>query len=163
MPFDALFAPPEVLATVSDQAWLRAMLVAERALAVAEAKVGVITRDSAGAIIVCCDPDRFDLATLISEGRRAGDPAEPLVRALREAVGGDAAKDVHLGATSQDILDTAAACWWRGEATRGHAVADLGRARGDRAADARAIEHRSTPSWRARTLLQQAGADRRSA
>ena len=37
-----------------------------------------------------------------------GTPVEPLVRALRAEVGGDAAAFVHRGATSQDILDTAA-------------------------------------------------------
>ena len=36
-----------------------------------------------------------------------GNPAEPLVRALRERVGA-AADSVHLGATSQDVVDTAA-------------------------------------------------------
>ena len=39
---------------------------------------------------------------------RLGNPAEPLVRALRELVGGDAAQHVHWGATSQDIIDSAA-------------------------------------------------------
>jgi 3-carboxy-cis,cis-muconate cycloisomerase len=151
LPFDALFTPPEVLATVSDQAWLRAMLVAERALAVAEAKVGVITRESAGAITVCCDPDRFDLATLVSEGRRAGNPAEPLVRALREAVGGDAAKDVHLGATSQDILDTAAALVAR-EATA-LILADLDAVA---ATCAELADRHRASVMAARTLLQQA-------
>ncbi|HEY6069443.1 MAG TPA: lyase family protein [Gaiellaceae bacterium] len=151
MPFDALFTPPEVLATVSDQAWLRAMLVAERALAVAEAKVGVITRASAGAITVSCDPDRFDLAELVAEGRRAGNPAEPLVRALREAVGGDAAKDVHLGATSQDILDTAAALVAR-EATA-LIVADLDAVA---AACAELADRHRSSVMAARTLLQQA-------
>jgi 3-carboxy-cis,cis-muconate cycloisomerase len=151
LPFDALFAPPEVLAAVSDEAWLRAMLVAERALAVAEAKVGVITLESAGAITVCCDPDRFDLATLVSEGRRVGNPAEPLVRALREAVGGDAARDVHLGATSQDVLDTAAALVAR-DATS-PIVADLDAVAATCAE--LADRHRSSV-MAARTLLQQA-------
>ncbi|HEX6664120.1 MAG TPA: lyase family protein [Gaiellaceae bacterium] len=151
MPFDALFTPPEVLATVSDQAWLRAMLVAERALAVAEAKVGVITRESAGAITICCDPDRFDLAALVSEGRRVGNPAEPLARALREAVGGDAAKDVHLGATSQDVLDTAAALVAR-EATA-LIVADLD---GVAATCAELADRHRSSVMAARTLLQQA-------
>jgi 3-carboxy-cis,cis-muconate cycloisomerase len=45
---------------------------------------------------------------LWKEGRRPGNPVEPLVRALRERVGGDAASYVHFGATSQDVLDTAA-------------------------------------------------------
>ena len=45
---------------------------------------------------------------LAVEGRAAGTPVEPLVRALRAAVGGDAERYVHRGATSQDIVDSAA-------------------------------------------------------
>ena len=41
------------------------------------------------------------------QGRASGNPAEPLVRALREQVGGDEARYVHYGATSQDVLDSA--------------------------------------------------------
>ena len=43
-----------------------------------------------------------------SRRRSSGNPAEPLVRALREVVGGEAADYVHYGATSQDIVDSAA-------------------------------------------------------
>ena len=42
------------------------------------------------------------------EARAIGSPPEPLVRALREHVGRDAADWVHYGATSQDVMDTAA-------------------------------------------------------
>ena len=49
----------------------------------------------------------IDFETLAREGRSVGNPAEPLVRALRERVGGDAARYVHWGATSQDVMDTA--------------------------------------------------------
>lgn len=112
MPSDELFAPlfvPDaVRQAVSGRAWLAAMLDAERALAAAEAHAGVIPAEAAAAIAAACDPVRFDPEQVGIAGRAAGNPAEPLVRALREAVGGDAADFVHYGATSQDILDTAA-------------------------------------------------------
>ena len=107
--FGPLFVPDAVREAVSGRAWLAAMLDAERALAVAEASAGVIPADTADAIAAACDPGRFDPEELGLAGRSVGNPAEPLVRALREAVGGAAADHVHRGATSQDVLDTAAA------------------------------------------------------
>ena len=47
-------------------------------------------------------PTTDDLEALAREGRAVGNPVEPLVRALREHV-----PEAHVGATSQDILDTA--------------------------------------------------------
>src|SRR3954464_6857094 len=52
-------------------------------------------------------PARLDLATVVAKAADAGNPVPPLVRALRDAVGADAAGAVHVGATSQDVLDTA--------------------------------------------------------
>jgi 3-carboxy-cis,cis-muconate cycloisomerase len=103
LPFDALFAPPPLREAVSDGAWLRAMLAAERALAVAEARVGVISQEEADAVAAACSGP-FDIEAPAEDGRRVGNPVEPLVRALRAQ-----AERAHWGATSQDILDTAAA------------------------------------------------------
>lgn len=149
--FAPIFVPAALRAAVSDEAWLGAMLDAERALANAESLVGVVPAEAAAAIAEQCDPDRFDLAAILEQGRAVGNPVEPLVRALRERVGGDAARFVHFGATSQDVLDTAAML----VATRACALvgAELD---GLAAACARlAEEHRSTP-MAGRTLLQQA-------
>jgi 3-carboxy-cis,cis-muconate cycloisomerase len=107
--FEPLFVPDAVREAVSGRAWLAAMLDAERALAAVEARVGAIPDEAASAIAAACDPARFDPERIGIAGRAAGNPAEPLVRALREAVGGDVAGFVHFGATSQDIVDTAAA------------------------------------------------------
>jgi 3-carboxy-cis,cis-muconate cycloisomerase len=106
--FDRIFVPAEFREAVSDRAWLQAMLDAERALAAAEARAGVIPPDAAEAIAAVCEWERFDPVELGEQGRAAGNPVEPLVRALTAAVEGDAAHYVHWGATSQDILDTAA-------------------------------------------------------
>jgi 3-carboxy-cis,cis-muconate cycloisomerase len=56
---------------------------------------------------VCAEPARLDLATVVARSADAGNPVPPLVRALQDAVGPDAARAVHVGATSQDVLDTA--------------------------------------------------------
>jgi 3-carboxy-cis,cis-muconate cycloisomerase len=149
--FAPIFAPDDLLDAVSDPAWVEAMLEAERALAAAEAAAGVIP---AGAAIEIAEASRaaaFDPAALAEQGRKVGNPAEPLVRALRAAVGGEAASYVHWGATSQDIVDTAAML----VARRALGLID-GHLEGVADACARlADEHRATP-MAARTLLQQA-------
>ncbi|HEU5363220.1 MAG TPA: lyase family protein [Gaiellaceae bacterium] len=149
--FGPLFVPEEVRAAVSDDAWLAAMLDAERALAVASARVGVVPADAAAAIALACDPASFAVDEIAAAGRAVANPAAPLVDALRARVGGEAARWVHFGATSQDVVDTAAVLVAR-EATK-HVVDSLD---GAAAACARlAEEHRDTPAA-GRTLLQQA-------
>src|SRR4051812_36812832 len=107
--FGGIYARGEVAAEVSDEAWLRAMLDVEAALARACAREGLIPEDAASRIAAACErPDGFDLAALGRGGGQHASPVVPLGAALREAVGGDAAEHVHHGATSQDIVDTAA-------------------------------------------------------
>ena len=150
-PFSAIFVPQALREAISDRAWLQGMLDAEEALAKATAAVGLITGDAGARIGEACRAELYDPEELAQEGRAVGNPAEPLVRALREAVGGEASDWVHHGATSQDIVDTAAMLVSR------HAVAlvlaELDRL-GDGCAEL-ARTHRSTP-MAARTLLQQA-------
>ena len=55
----------------------------------------------------CAEPAGLDLATVIGRAADAGNPVPPLVRVLQDAVGPDAARAVHVGATSQDVLDSA--------------------------------------------------------
>ena len=103
MLFEALFVPRAVRDAVDGRAWLQAMLDAEAALARAEARAGVIPAEAAEKIAACCDASQFDIRQIGEEGRRVANPAEPLVRRLREQAG----EWVHHGATSQDIVDTA--------------------------------------------------------
>jgi 3-carboxy-cis,cis-muconate cycloisomerase len=150
-PFAAIFVPDELAGALSDRAWLAALLEAERALAVAEGRTGAITADAAAAVAAVCDTSLYDVSELAHAGRAAGNPVEPLVRRMRERVGEEHARAVHRGATSQDILDTAAMLVSR-NALR---IVDLD-LRGLAAACARlADEHRGTV-MAARTLLQQA-------
>jgi len=149
--FERLFVPIELLEGFSDGAWLQALLDVERALAAAEARAGLIPEDAAQAIAEACRAEQFDAPAIADAGRRPGNPVEPLVRALRDAVGGDAAEHVHHGATSQDILDTAAMLVSR--AALGVILESLDRLCGECARLAAA--HRSTPMI-GRTLLQQA-------
>ncbi len=150
--FDALFVPAELREAVSGRSWLQAMLDVERALAAAGASVGLVPAPSAEAIAAACsDGDAFGWDELLEQGRAVGNPVEPLVRAIRGRVGDEHERFVHLGATSQDVLDTAAMLVAQDASSRvlGHV---------DTAAEACATlarDHRSTP-MAARTLLQQA-------
>jgi 3-carboxy-cis,cis-muconate cycloisomerase len=109
--FRPIFVPERFSEVVSGRAWIRAMLEAEGALAVAQARAGLIPRQAAETIVSCCDPDRFEPEEIGRKGRAQGNPVPPLVRALTEEVSRtseDTAGNVHKGATSQDIMDTAA-------------------------------------------------------
>ena len=150
-PFSAIFVPDDLRAALSDRAWLAAMLEAERALATAQAAAGAIDPAAAAAVADACDPALYDAALLAAEGRSAGNPVVPLVEAIRARVGQEHAAAVHRGATSQDILDSAAMLVAR------NALSLLdGDLEGAADACARlADEHRATV-MAARTLMQQA-------
>jgi 3-carboxy-cis,cis-muconate cycloisomerase len=92
---------------VSDESWLAALLRFEAALAVSQARLGLIPADAAEAIGAACDPSRFDVAAIGRDAVASATPVVPLLEALRGAVGGSARELVHHGATSQDAIDTA--------------------------------------------------------
>lgn len=103
---ELLLGTPEMNAIFSDAAWVQRMLDAEAALARAEEAAGLIPPGTAGRIEAACRAEHFDAAAIAAQGAVAGTPVIPLVRMLVERVEGDAANYVHLGATSQDIIDT---------------------------------------------------------
>src|SRR3989442_13489098 len=154
LPSDALFGPSLstelMLATVSDRAWVQAMLDVEAALARAESRVGVIPPTAAENVASHCRVDEFDVAQIGRAAVRSANPVIPLVNALRAAVSKEAAAFVHHGATSQDVLDTAMMLIAR----RGLdlILADLERAA---AAAATLADRYRTTIMAARTLLQQ--------
>jgi 3-carboxy-cis,cis-muconate cycloisomerase len=149
--FGEVLARGRVRAGTTDLAWLQAMLDVEAALARAQAAAGVIVAEHAEAIAAACRAERYDVDALGAQAAEVGNPAAPLVRALRAEVGDPAAADVHRGATSQDIVDSATML-----VARGALEALLDDLRGAAEAAARlAGEHRATV-MAGRTLLQQA-------
>jgi 3-carboxy-cis,cis-muconate cycloisomerase len=149
--FGEVLARGRVRAGTTDLAWLQAMLDVEAALARAQAAAGVIAAEHAEAIAAACRAERYDVDALGAQAAEVGNPAAPLVRALRAEVGDPAAADVHRGATSQDIVDSATML-----VARGALEALLDDLRGAAEAAARlAGEHRATV-MAGRTLLQQA-------
>jgi len=94
----------------SDRAVLQAMLDFEAALAAAEARLGIIPQQAADAIRTAADAKHFDAAAIARDGRAQSTISIPLVKALTARVkenDPDSARFVHLGATSQDVADTA--------------------------------------------------------
>jgi 3-carboxy-cis,cis-muconate cycloisomerase len=149
--FDGVLARGRVREAVDDRAWLQAMLDVEAGLARAEARAGLLPAEHAEAIARACRADAFDLAALGRDAAGGGNPVIPLVRALTDAVPGPAAAGVHTGATSQDVLDSAAMLV--AHRALGPLLDDLAGA-ATAAADL-AAAHRDTV-LAGRTLLQQA-------
>ncbi|MDG4767150.1 3-carboxy-cis,cis-muconate cycloisomerase [Solwaraspora sp. WMMD406] len=149
--FDDLLAAGPVRAAVDDRAWLRALLDVEAALARAQARLGTVPQRAAETISRVCREHAFDPATIGAGATDAGNPVVPLVAALRATVGPDHARYVHAGATSQDVLDSAAMLVAR--RALGPLRDDVERAA---TAAARLAETHRDTLLPARTLLQQA-------
>lgn len=107
----ALFGDPAVDARFTDHARVQAMLDVEAALARAQVRCAVIPAAALAPIEAACQAGRYRLDALGQATALAGNPAIPLVKALTAEVGrhdAEAARWVHWGATSQDIIDSAA-------------------------------------------------------
>ncbi len=97
----------ELARIFSEERYVAEMLTVEAALAAVEARLGVIPAASGKVIAERAASFRPDLGLIRSRMADDGVPVIELVRQLREHVGGAAADDVHFGATTQDIMDTA--------------------------------------------------------
>ena len=137
-----------------DTTTLQHMLDFEAALARAEAAAGVIPGHVVESIAKACKAESFDLAQLADAATRSGSLAIPMVKALTAAVAkvdAEAARYVHWGATSQDVIDTATMLSLR--AGIDALLADLDRAIKGFAALARKHRHTAVVG---RTWLQHA-------
>lgn len=107
--FDAYFTSAPMRAVFSDRGRLQGMLDFEAALARAEARVGLIPQAAVAPISSACVAERFDVAALAQAIASAGNSAIPLIKALgRQIAAADAEAEryLHLGATSQDAMDS---------------------------------------------------------
>lgn len=149
-----LFVDCEIAARLDERATLQAMLDVEAALARAQAGLGLIPAEAPAAIAAACDAALYDVAAIGARTTLTGNPAIPVVEALTARVGAsapEAARFVHWGATSQDVIDS-------GRSLQGAAVVALLRRRLERLAAALADladRHRRTV-MPGRTFLQQA-------
>lgn len=107
--FDAYFTAHDMREVFCDQGRVQAMLDFEAALARAEARVGLIPSSAVAPIAAACDSGLYDFAALGEAIATAGNSAIPLVKALGKQIASsdaEAERYVHLGATSQDVMDS---------------------------------------------------------
>ena len=149
--FGALWGTAEMRALFSDATHLQLMLDVEAALARAEARLGLIPPQVAEAITKAARVENLRIERIAEGTRETGVPVPALVSELGRAAGEEAARYIHLGATTQDILDTALVLQMR------QALAHLRRdlVTLARTLAERASEYRDTP-MAGRTHLQQA-------
>ena len=102
----ALLGDAIIEAWLGDGAELAAMLAFEAALAAAEADAGLISEAAAAAIAAACETFKPDQNQLAAGMIRDGLAVPALIAALRAALPEPHRKWLHLGATSQDVIDT---------------------------------------------------------
>ncbi|NBA94722.1 3-carboxy-cis,cis-muconate cycloisomerase [Pseudomonas sp. R5(2019)] len=107
--FDAYFTARSMREVFSDHGRVQGMLDFEAALARAEARVGVIPAEAVAPISAACRAELYDFAALGEAIATAGNSAIPMAKALGREIARnnpEAERYVHLGATSQDAMDT---------------------------------------------------------
>jgi 3-carboxy-cis,cis-muconate cycloisomerase len=152
--FDAYFTAPAMRAIFCDVGRVQGMLDFEAALARAEARVGVIPAEAVAPIEAACKAELYDYPALAQAIATAGNSAIPLVKALGKRIAAtapEAERYVHLGATSQDAMDSGLVLQLR--AAIGLLESDLAKLADALAAQAE--RHIDTP-LAGRTWLQQA-------
>ncbi|MBL7817800.1 MAG: 3-carboxy-cis,cis-muconate cycloisomerase [Saprospiraceae bacterium] len=110
MLYESLFYDKDINALFTDEAIVAGLLQFEAALAEAQAQHGLIPETAAQAIVAACVVENIDFDTLKTAVGLGGNVNIPLVKQLTAAVkriDTEGAKFVHLGATSQDVIDTA--------------------------------------------------------
>ena len=152
--FDELFSYEALQRVFSDESGVQSMLNFEAALARAEARTGVIPEIDARKITEKCGAQHFDLTAIRKEAARAGNAAIPLIKMLTDLVATEdknAARFVHWGATSQDVIDTGCVLQLR----RAFELMDQDLSRLSATLAALAEKYRETPVV-ARTWMQHA-------
>lgn len=94
-----------VHAHLSDEAFIRAILQFERALALSARECGAISDAQCEDATRAVDSFDTDLEAIAVEAAEGGNPAIPIVKALKRSAADPAG--IHVGATSQDAVDTA--------------------------------------------------------
>ncbi|WP_112321190.1 class-II fumarase/aspartase family protein [Oceanibium sediminis] len=101
------YRDPDLAQLFTDSADLRAMLLAEGALALAQGDAGLIPKDAATGIHRAAMTVALDPAALAAGTAAAGVPVPAFVAAFRKALPDRSIGPwIHFGATSQDIMDT---------------------------------------------------------
>lgn len=104
------WAGSQTAALASDQAFSQAMLDVEHAWSAVLAEAGLIPQSHLAPIVDAAQAELYNLSAIAADAVAGGNPLIPLLSAYRAKVAETnlaAAASLHLGATSQDIMDTA--------------------------------------------------------
>lgn len=105
--FSKYLGDEQMLQLVCDEALISKMLLFEKALAKAQAGVGIIPVKAADEINEVLDKLTINPADLAARTLQNGIPVISLLNLAKEKLSGEAKKYLHYGATSQDAMDTA--------------------------------------------------------
>ena len=110
--FGDMFGTAPMREVFGDDAFLARCIEVEAALARAQGRLGIIPAEAADAITHAANAlasgrEALDLARLKNRTETVGYPILPLVRQMAE-LAGESGRYLHWGATTQDIMDTAA-------------------------------------------------------
>jgi 3-carboxy-cis,cis-muconate cycloisomerase len=105
--FSKYLGDEQLLQLVSDEALINKMLQFEKALAKAQASIGIIPANAADEINNALTQLKINPADLAAGTLQNGIPVISLLSMAKEKLSGDAKKYLHYGATSQDAMDTA--------------------------------------------------------
>lgn len=100
------YSSPAMRDVFCEQARVQAWLDVEAALAIAQAKLGIIPKDAADEIARVAKFQNLDMNFIMEQTRLTKHPLVPSVRGLERACANGAGEWVHYGVTTQDIIDT---------------------------------------------------------
>ncbi|MDD4221967.1 MAG: lyase family protein, partial [Candidatus Methanomethylophilus sp.] len=108
-PLDYRYGRPEMKAIFSEKSRIEYQMQVEAALARAHAALGEISEADAAEISRVAGADVVKVERIKEIEKETNHDLMAMVRAMTEQCHGNAGKYVHLGATSNDVVDTATA------------------------------------------------------
>ena len=108
-PLAGLFSDPELEQVFASDSMLERMIRFEAALTRALGSAGIVSQDCVSATLEILNTFRVDIGRINAATTRDGVPVPELVKQLREAIGPPHDKELHIGSTSQDLVDSALA------------------------------------------------------
>ncbi|AWH89801.1 adenylosuccinate lyase [Limnobaculum parvum] len=101
-----LWSTEEMRQVFSDDVRMQMWLDYEAALAIEQAKMGIIPQDAADEIVACAKLERLDMDFILEQVRLTKHPLVPTIRGLEHACANGFGEYVHFGPTTQDVMDT---------------------------------------------------------
>jgi adenylosuccinate lyase len=104
--FQDVFSTKRMREIWDDKSIVQNWLTVEAALAEAQAKLGIISWEYATEIVEKARVEKLDFSKIRKDMNHTGHPIVPILLELQRNCEGNAGEYIHLGATTQDIIDT---------------------------------------------------------